>query len=65
MDNKDLQYQLICQFLEGKLPPEEVTALNKWRAMNPSNEKYFQEVQFIWEKSAQTKPSEDIKIDMK
>jgi len=64
MEKKDLPYQKIIRFLEGKLNTEEVASLNQWRAALPENEKYFQETQFIWEKSSLSQADDDISIDV-
>ena len=54
---ENLQYQLIIQFLEGKLDNKEKSSLQQWRTASPENETRFQEVKFLWQKSKLTQSS--------
>ncbi|MFK8007591.1 MAG: FecR family protein [Saprospiraceae bacterium] len=60
-----LEYQLIIKFLEGELNAEEKSKFKDWQNATPRNEKRFQEVKFLWEKSNLTKPfQKEISIDV-
>ena len=42
------KYQIIINFLDGKLSAEEKKAFAQWRKATPANEKQFQEVKTTW-----------------
>lgn len=59
------KYQIIINFLDGKLSAEEKKAFAQWRKATPANEKQFQEVKFLWQKAALAKKEKStLKIDV-
>lgn len=59
-------YQIILNFLDGKLSAEEKYTFAQWRKATPENEKQFQEVKFLWQKAAAAKKQKtSLKIDAK
>lgn len=62
---EELRYQQICNFLDGRLSATEKKALAQWRKVNRDNEKQFQEVKFLWQKTRLIKKGQpDLKIDV-
>lgn len=62
---EDFRYQNIIRFLQNELDGTEKKALAQWRAASTENEKRFQEVKFLWEKSKLTAPlSKNVNIDV-
>jgi len=44
----------ISKFLDGNLDAVEADVLMQWRKANPENEKYFQELKYVWNSSSDT-----------
>ncbi len=62
---EELRYQQICNFLDGKLSATPKKALAQWRKANRENEKQFQEIKFLWQKTRLAKKGQgELKIDV-
>jgi len=55
----------ISKFLDGSLDAQKSAALELWRETSPENEKYFQEIAYVWKNSSKntTQNTEVLTID--
>lgn len=64
MDNFDEHIdERIARHLAGETTPEEDAALQAWAAQSPENQRYFADLQAIWEKSPSLRPAASRAVD--